>query len=152
MTIPTECPKCQKERKPGEDACARCGLLVARFELYRDELPELPAIDEAWAALAGRWEDDEAHRRFLETAAACDGLDLAAGHYRKVRAERPDDARAEAGLERAVELAVNLYIGRTLAARAEGTSRLLKLAGLAGGAAVVLAALLLLYAVLRPAL
>ncbi|MFI5289688.1 MAG: hypothetical protein ACHQ17_08555, partial [Polyangia bacterium] len=69
MRIATSCPKCQRERRPGEDACARCGLLVARWEGFLLELPLLPPVDQAWDELLRAWHDDEAHRRFLQIAA-----------------------------------------------------------------------------------
>jgi hypothetical protein len=145
MRIATSCPKCQRERRPGEDACARCGLLVARWEGFLLELPLLPPVDQAWDELLRAWHDTEAHRRFLQIAAGSDGLDVAAAHYRQAEREHPDDPRARAGIDRAVSMAVNLYVGKSLAARTSVPSGWLRLAGLAGAIVVVLAALGLFY-------
>ena len=50
----SSCPKCQRERLPGEDSCARCGLLVTRWEGFAVEDPTHPALDEPWTKLRGR--------------------------------------------------------------------------------------------------
>jgi hypothetical protein len=113
------CPKCQRARKPGEDSCARCGLLVTRWEGFQLTLPSLPPVDAAWTRLASEWEDEAAHKRFLELAAQHDGLDVAAALYQKAQRDRPGDARAEDGVKRAATLAQHLYKARADAERAQ---------------------------------
>lgn len=112
MTVPRECPKCRHERQPGQDACARCGLLVARWEGFQPELPSLEPVDRAWAELLASWSDEGAHRRFLELAAQVDGLDVAAALYKQRSLAEPDDGRAREGLARAVTLAQERYAAR----------------------------------------
>lgn len=48
----------------------------------------------AWAELLGRWDDEGAHRAFLDRFRDLDGLARAGGLYRDVLAARPDDAVA----------------------------------------------------------
>jgi hypothetical protein len=144
VRVSTVCPKCQRERRPGDDACARCGLLLSRWESYSDEVAAHPAIDAAWSALESSWEDADAHRRFLELCAGADGIDLAAAHYRARLRRASDDSRARAGLERALTLVERLHAARVDADRIR-TPLWLRLMGyLAGG----LVALVLLWGLL----
>jgi hypothetical protein len=48
----------------------------------------------AWAQVLGRWEDDEAHRAFLDRFHDLEGLARAGGLYRDVLVARPRDAVA----------------------------------------------------------
>lgn len=140
MRLATVCPKCQRERLPGEDSCARCGLLVARWEGYAPEEPSHPPVDEAWAELDGQWHDDAAHSRFLERAAASDGLDVAAAKYRKRALHDPGDARAQRGVERAVAMAQTLYVARAQAERPPRAPVILKLVGTMFAGLILIAA------------
>jgi hypothetical protein len=149
VRVPIVCPKCQRERKPGEDACARCGLLVARWEGFVLELPSVPEVDAAWKQLQDVWHEADAHRRFLEQASSLDALDVAAARYREAKRERPGDARAEDGLRRAVSLAESLYAQRAQAARTAMPSGWLRVAGLVGAILVLSVALGLLFWALR---
>jgi hypothetical protein len=45
----------------------------------------------AWAEVLGRWEDDAAHRAFLDRFRDLEGLARAGGLYRDVLAARPGD-------------------------------------------------------------
>jgi hypothetical protein len=141
MRLPTMCPKCQRDRQPGEDACARCGLLVARWDGFAASELTHPALDVPWAELAAAWDDDTAHARFLELAATVDALDVAAACYRRVRRDRPDDARAERGLERAVTLAQRLYVMRAESERPPRAPVILKMLGTMCAGLILLAAL-----------
>src|SRR5579883_1192808 len=85
------CPKCARVRQPGEDACARCGLLVTRWDGFVPDVSPHPLVDAAWEALLASWEDDGAHKRFLELSVSAGALDLAAARYRAVAV---DPARA----------------------------------------------------------
>jgi len=149
MRMPLVCPKCQREHRPGESACARCGLLVARWESFRDETAPCPPVDEAWAALQTRWDDDAAHRRFLETAAMADALDLAARLYRRRRQEHPSDARAAEGLRRAASMAESLHAARAAERRPPTPSPLWRIVSLLGAAVVVLSLVWILSLLLR---
>ena len=136
------CPKCQREALPGDAACARCGLLVAKWEGFIYERPKLEPVDEAWARLEASWEDDLAHRKFLELSASVDGLDVAAAHYQAVRRSRPDDARAQEGVRRSVALAQSVYTARSQAERirpATWSTGAMRVGGLLGAIVVVLA-------------
>ncbi len=141
MRLPTACPKCQRERLPGEDACARCGLLVARWEGFAAEEPTHPALEEPWHQLEASWNDDKAHNAFLELAATVDGLDVAAAKYRKRKLATPDDERAERGLARAVTMAQTLYVARAQAERPPRAPVILKIAGTMFAGLILLAAI-----------
>ena len=54
---------------------------------------ELPEDDEAkgWAEVLGRWEDEAAHRAFLDRVRDLEGLARAGGRYRDVLTDRPAD-------------------------------------------------------------
>jgi hypothetical protein len=146
--VPTVCPKCQRERRPGEDACARCGLTVTRWESFTDEVAPHPAIDAAWAELESRWNDADAHRRFLDLAASADGLDLAAAHYRKRLKGDPSDERARKQLERASALAETMHAARLNAERVR-TPIWLRVAGYLGGGLVAIVLLWGIWLALR---
>jgi hypothetical protein len=107
MAIAPVCPKCRRERRPGEDACARCGLLVTRWEGWVDDAPAHPLLDGLWAACEADWQDAAVHDRFLEQATAAGELDVAAARYRAACRQRPGDARAQAGLKRTLVLVEN---------------------------------------------
>jgi hypothetical protein len=94
--------------------------LVARWEDFAAAAPPPPLdplLDAPWAALDAAWDEDSAHARFLDAAAAADALDVAASHYRRRRDANPGDARARAGLERTLLLAQRIYQARAQAER-----------------------------------
>jgi hypothetical protein len=126
---------------PGEDACARCGLLVARWEGFAVEEPHHPALEEPWQKLQAEWQDDAAHTRFLELAATVDGLDVAAAKYRRRQLATPDDERANKGLTRAVNMAQTLYKARAAAERPPRAPMILKIVGTMFAGLILLAAL-----------
>lgn len=123
------CPKCQRERAPGEDSCARCGLLVARWEGFAVEEPTHPALEQPWETLQASWSDDAAHSAFLELAATVEGLDVAAAKYRRRKLADASDARAERGLARAVTMAQTLYVAKAQAERPPRAPMILKIVG-----------------------
>ena len=129
MRLATVCPKCQRERLPAEDSCARCGLLVTRWDGYAAEEPTHPALEEPWKALEAAWQDDDGHARFLELAARSDALDVAAAKYRKRKVADPHDGRAQRGLERVVGMAQTLYVARARAERPPRAPVILRLVG-----------------------
>jgi hypothetical protein len=52
-------------------------------------------MDDAWAGLAGRWEDRAAHRAMLAACADLESLAEAGRRYRAVLEARPTDAVAQ---------------------------------------------------------
>ena len=140
VRLATACPKCQRERIPGEDACARCGLLVTRWEGFALEEPSHPALEEPWQKLEASWHDEGEHARFLELAATVDGLDVAAARYRRRKLAQPDDERAEKGLQRAVNMAHRLYVARAEAERPPRAPVILKIVGTMFAGFILLAA------------
>jgi hypothetical protein len=148
VRLPTVCPKCQRERLPAEDSCARCGLLVTRWEGFAAEEPTHPALEEPWEKLVASWQDDEAHARFLELAASVDGLDVAAARYRKRKQADPNDAKAEHGLVRAVTMAQTLYVARAEAERPPMAPVVVKLVGTLFAGLILLAAVWVLFVTL----
>lgn len=92
--------------------------------------PPDPVIDAPWAKLQAAWDEDAAHAKFLDAAAAADALDVAAAHYRRRRDANPDDARAKSGLERTLMLAQRIYQARAQSERTPPQSlKTLKLIG-----------------------
>jgi hypothetical protein len=148
MSIASACPKCGRERKPGEDACARCGLLVARWATFATAAPAHPELDALWAAVDAGWDDDAAHARFLDEAARLGALDVAAARYGK-RLRQENDARARVGLERAALLAERLHAADVAATPAEPAARWLKVLGVALAALLFVAGAWLLVVALR---
>lgn len=149
MRLPTVCPKCQRERMPGEDSCARCGLLVARWEGFAAEEPTHPALDEPWRALGASWQDEAAHKRFVELAASVDALDIAAALYRQRQRAVPDDTRAADGLARAVSMAQTLYVTRAELERVPGTPVALRLFGTLFAGLILVAAIWAIVLIVR---
>jgi hypothetical protein len=142
--VPTVCPKCAHERRPGEDSCARCGLLVARWAGFTPE-PTHPLIDELWQTLEARWDDDAAHAGFLEEVQRRGGLDLAAARY-SARLRRDNDPRAKAGLARAQVLVEQVHAASSAAPPG---SRLLQLLAVGVAGALLVLALYLIALALR---
>jgi len=141
VRLATACPKCQRERMPGEDACARCGLLVARWEGFAVEEPTHPALEEPWKKLEASWSDDAAHSAFLELAATVEGLDVAAAKYRRRKLAAPEDEKAERGLQRAVSMAQTLYVAKAKAERPPRAPIILKIVGTMFAGLILLAAI-----------
>jgi hypothetical protein len=153
VTAPTVCPKCQRERRAGEDACAKCGLLVSRWAGFANEIQSHPLLDALWGKVEESWEDDARHARFLDEAAAAGALDLAAARYAtRLRqhsnseggSDSDSDPRARAGLERATRLALQL---QKLTADSDlgQAARWLKVAGAAVAIALFAATLWVLF-------
>jgi hypothetical protein len=115
--------------------------LVARWDGFAVEEPTHPMLEEPWARLQAAWGDDAAHARFLELAAAVDGLDVAAARYRKRKLADPTDAKAEAGLQRAVTMAQTLYVARAEAERPPRAPMVLKAIGTLFAGLILLAAI-----------
>ncbi|HUS63264.1 MAG TPA: hypothetical protein VMZ28_01935 [Kofleriaceae bacterium] len=112
------CPKCDRDVPAGADACAGCGLAVARFDGYADQDDSAPSpeVAAAWARCAAEWEDPESHERFLRVAAAAGSFAFAGRAYRRAARERgPDDRRAADGADRVRRLAEAAYLSRPLA-------------------------------------
>jgi hypothetical protein len=126
---------------PGEDACARCGLLVTRWDGFAAEEPSHPALEEPWQQLEAAWSDDAAHMRFLELAATFDGLDVAASKYRRRQLAEPGDERAARGLSRAVNMAQTLYVAKAEAERPPRAPAILKIVGTMFAGLILLAAI-----------
>lgn len=122
---------------------------MARWEGFLPDVPSHPPVDAAWAKLKQQWEDDVAHRQFLDQAAQFDGLDVAAALYRGARRERPDDARAEDGLRRAALLAQNLYAAKSQAERTRMPSQIMRVLGVVGAMMVIASALATFYFLFR---
>lgn len=150
VRLATACPKCQRERMPGEDACARCGLLVARWDGFAVEEPTHPALEEPWKQLEQSWDEDAAHSAFLELAATVEGLDVAAAKYRRRKQAAPEDQKAERGLSRAVSMAQTLYVAKAKAERPPRAPMILKIVGTMFAGLILLAAIYVVIVTFAP--
>jgi len=142
VRLATACPKCQRERVPGATACARCGLLVERWDGFAAVEPQNEALDEPWQRLESvEWHEDGAHARFLELAASVDALDVAAAKYRRRARAAPEDDKARRGLERAANMAQTLYEARAKAERPPRAPVVLRVVGTMFAGLILLAAI-----------
>lgn len=90
------CPKCGREGRAGERACARCGLLVARFGGFAAEQGSgAPALDALWERCASAWDDPSAHDRLLDQATRLGLLPALARRYRERSAGGADPVAAK---------------------------------------------------------
>ena len=147
----TVCPKCGYERPGGADACPRCGLLVSRWSGYLAPSLEHPALDVLWAKVEADWDDDGPHARFLDQAATLGALDVAAAHYRRrlLQSEAAGgDARAQAGVDRAVRLALEIQGVQAPDPSLGNLARLIKIAGIFIALALFVATLWVVWAAL----
>ncbi len=97
------CPKCISPRRTGGPSCASCGLSFAAFN-PEEHVPPAPLL-ESWKVLAQSWEDNDAHDRFLQRAAAQGTLAAAGRLYRIQLAYNRDDPYAARGRDEVVKLA-----------------------------------------------
>lgn len=103
-----------------------------------------PDEDTAWAELLAHWDDDGAHRAFLDAAAArgLEGLGGAGQRYRDVLAARPGDPMATRGRDEVLRRALAQGLAQLPRSVPAAASR----PGLARGIALVFAVLLVLVA------
>jgi hypothetical protein len=104
------CPKCGRARPTGAEACARCGLVFARWDAGAGAAAagELDARGEAlWAELqdGARWSDEAHHHDFLKHCAAAGCLAAAGRRYRLRLDAQPGDALAARMQARVVAMA-----------------------------------------------
>ncbi len=142
MSLPANCPKCQRTPLPNEAACGRCGLKRSRWATFAEELPSHPVLDALWKKVEEAWDDDACHTRFIDEASALGALDLAAARYRKRlrSSDGNDDPRAQAGLDRAARLVLsqNVAPSRDEGAAVLGSAaRTLKWVGVVAAAALL---------------
>jgi hypothetical protein len=64
-----------------------------------------PSEEEAWAAVVAAWNDEAAHRAYLDRLTDLEGLAVAGGRYRPVLRARPDDPVAQRRLDEIVKRA-----------------------------------------------
>lgn len=101
---PTECPKCGLTPLAG-DACARCGLLVARMAAWSEDAAVAPSLAAAWEACLAAWDDPAAHDRAASVALTVGEQPWLARRYRAYLRDHPDDAVAAARLARVARIA-----------------------------------------------
>ena len=63
-------------------------ILPAVTDLPQDA-PGSAALEETWAKVVARWDDDEAHRKFISLAASLSQLPEAGKRYREARDRAP---------------------------------------------------------------
>jgi hypothetical protein len=116
--VTASCPKCGRARAPGAAACARCGLVYARWS---GEAPGFAPLDDEgarlWAGVEGAWQQEEMHDRFVKHCAAAGRLGAAGRQYRDALDRAPGDAIALRMQQRIVAMA-SLALGPPAAQRA----------------------------------
>jgi hypothetical protein len=123
--------------------------LVSRWAGWSVDLSGEPQLSALWARLEEAWDDDPRHAAFLDAAAGLGALDLAAAHYREALRRRPGDVRAQAGIDRAVRLALQLQEATGREPALGPGARWLTRAGVALAAALLLATVWVLVTTLR---
>jgi hypothetical protein len=102
------CPKCGRARADHARACARCGLVFARWTtklhkaIDRTLDPESEAL---WAVLIEHWSDDAKHDAFVKHCAEQGRLPGAGMRYREYLDTQPGDAIATKMVNRIVGMA-----------------------------------------------
>lgn len=97
-----QCPKCGRARVAGEGACARCGLLVERWDGFSvSEDP--PGLAERWEECVAKWDDSERHDQAMVTAMGAAALPQLARRYR-ARLDAGPDPIAETRLKQIAAL------------------------------------------------
>jgi hypothetical protein len=98
------CPKCGRARAAGAGACARCGLVYARWRAAAPEAgagaASAPLDDLAaalWAGVQASWDDAGLHDRFVQHCAATGQLAAAGRVYRAVL-DRGGDGAAKGAI------------------------------------------------------
>lgn len=95
------CPKCGDPAPEDTAACRKCGLVREQFDGFDTSQGDdaSDALAELWESCRDSWDDAEAHDRFVKTAMVGEAYRYAAGKYRQVLREHPDDSIARSRLE-----------------------------------------------------
>ncbi len=100
--MPAECPKCGSTVKESAEACARCGLAVARMESF--SATQASAASEvlraAWDKLVESWDDEARHEAMIRLATDQGEIGWLAGRYREQTRQRSGDEVSTRMLER----------------------------------------------------
>lgn len=101
------CPKCGRARADNGAACARCGLVFARWSKSEPAVDvSLDAEGEAlWAALPETWQDEAKHDQFVKHCAQLGRLSAAGMCYREYLDAHPGDPVAAKMQSRIVGMA-----------------------------------------------
>lgn len=109
MNVRDACPKCGAPRRAESAACPKCGLLVSKWDTFARSVPTPTAtLQAAWEKLQTDWQNEAAHKRFVDFAANQHELDVAAALYRAYADANPSDSRARDGMERTAKIAAVL--------------------------------------------
>ena len=111
------CPRCDRARSPGEDACTRCGLLVVRWSGFRIDADDPPEFGPLWEECLAAWSDEATHDRVLLSMTNLAALPSLARRY---RARLESDAADEVARSRLQRLAILVETG----ARAQAQEKL----------------------------
>ena len=102
------CPKCGRARADNAGACARCGLVFARWttKLHKAIDRSLdPESEQLWTALLATWPDDGKHDLFVKHCAQAGILHAAGMRYREYLDSHPGDPTAARMQSRIVGMA-----------------------------------------------
>jgi hypothetical protein len=102
------CPKCAHPRRAGGDACARCGLVYARWrpdEVVGAVAPLDEAAESLWREALADWANPARHDAFLKHCSLVGQLAAAGRRYRARADADASDALARKMQERVLAMA-----------------------------------------------
>jgi hypothetical protein len=108
VIVGNRCPKCGRARADNAAACARCGLVFARWttKLHKAIDRSLdPESEILWAALLESWTNDGKHDQFVKHCAQKGALPPAGMRYREYLDSHPGDPTATKMVNRIVGMA-----------------------------------------------
>jgi hypothetical protein len=118
------CPKCGRARADAASACARCGLVFARWttKLHKAIDRSLdPESERLWAALLDSWNEDAKHDQFVKHCAQKGRLPAAGMRYREFLDTQPGEPVATKMVNRIVGMATATLL--PMRAQPSSTSR-----------------------------
>jgi len=101
------CAKCGTPLREGAEACASCGLAVAKMATFAGKEDSVPAaLKAAWEGVVATWSDEAKHDALFKLVTEYGEYSWAAAKYREQARNRPGDelaAKQQEKLKRALE-------------------------------------------------
>ena len=106
------CPKCTEPYSAGQQECAKCGLVFAKFAEKSirprsdfDVMSSSPEVKAAWDDVIANYDDFSKHQNFIYLAQLEDGLEYAAKRYALILEACPVDELAQRAQKEIVAIA-----------------------------------------------